>query len=156
MRFPLRRVLLGFAAGAAAGWAAGLLRTPSAAPAGSSAEGATRLPQEEFGGSPNGAAHPPPRKATGPSIRPTPGAPHPEVGDGSAEPASPPHADPVDHVDPVAQVDLVAEEPAVTASASEALRAGHAAATEHLAEAATPEAPTKPARRRRPPAKPQA
>jgi hypothetical protein len=141
MRFPLRRVLLGFAAGAAAGWAAGLLRTPSAAPAGSSGEAATRLPQEEFG-EPADTRHPPPRKATGPSIRPTPGAAHPDSGDGGSEPAVPPHA----------------EEPAltVTASAAEALREGHAAATEQLAgavEAAAPEPPVKPARRRKPPAK---
>jgi hypothetical protein len=140
MRFPLRRVLLGFAAGAAAGWAAGLLRTPSAAPAGSSGEAATRLPQEEFG-EPADTRHPPPRKATGPSIRPTPGAAHSDS-DGGSEPAVPPHA----------------EEPAltVTASAAEALREGHAAAAEQLAEAveaAAPEPPVKPARRRKPPAK---
>jgi hypothetical protein len=131
MRFPLRRVLLGFTVGAAAGWAAGLLRTPSAPPAGSSAEGATRLPQEEFGG------HPPPRKATGPSIRPTPGAPHPEVGDGGSEPAAPPHGE---------------AHPAVTATASEALREGHTVATEALAGAAVAPEPVQPARRRRPPA----
>ncbi|MDQ1713789.1 MAG: hypothetical protein QOE45_3239 [Frankiaceae bacterium] len=139
MRFPLRRVLLGFTLGAAAGWAAGLLRRPADAPAGSSAESAIRLPQEEFG-EPAGE-HPPPRKATGPSIRPTPGAPHPEVGDGGSEPATPPHAE---------------EAVTVTASAAEALREGHAAAAEQLAEAvenATPAA--KPARRRRPPAQPK-
>jgi hypothetical protein len=139
MRFPLRRVLLGFTVGAAAGWAAGLLRSPSAPPAGSSAEGALRLPQEDFGeqASPEPASgeHPPPRKATGPSIRPTPGAPHPEQGDGGSEPAVPPH------------------EP-VTASAAEALREGNAAATEALADAAAAPEPVKPARRRRPPAKP--
>src|SRR5688572_3333360 len=49
MRFPLRRVLLGFAAGAAAGWVAGLLRTPTRAPEGSGADEAMHLPQEEFG-----------------------------------------------------------------------------------------------------------
>jgi hypothetical protein len=142
MRFPLRRVLLGFTVGAAAGWAAGLLRTPSAPPAGSSAEGALRLPQEEFGEP--AREHAPPRKATGPSIRPTPGAAHPahpEVGDGGSEPAAPPHVEPP-----------VQDEPAVTATAAEALREGHAAATEALAGAAVAPEPVKPARRR-PPAK---
>lgn len=54
----LRRVLTGFAAGAAAGWFAGLLRTPEAAPADSSADAALRLPQQEFGDPPGDPAEP--------------------------------------------------------------------------------------------------
>jgi len=49
MPLPVRRVLAGFAAGAAAGWFAGLLRTPETARADSSAGAALRLPQREFG-----------------------------------------------------------------------------------------------------------
>ncbi len=54
MPFPVRRVLAGFVAGTAAGWFAGLLRTPKPADvaaegADSSAAGAMRLPQREFG-----------------------------------------------------------------------------------------------------------
>jgi hypothetical protein len=150
MPFPLRRVLLGFTVGAAAGWAAGLLRTPSAAPAGSSAEGALRLPQEEFGEPVSGEReHAPPRKATGPSIRPTPGAPHPETGQGDAEPAVPAHGDAAPAG--TAHGDAAS---AVTATAAEALREGHAAATEALAEAAVAPEPVKPARRRAPAKKP--
>src|SRR5689334_1442559 len=102
MRFPVRRVLMGFAAGAAAGWAAGLLRTPAHAPAGSSADEAAHLPQEEFGtpsdlvvgtlvvdpesgpaitdGSHRAEAaraeaqHAAPRKATAPAVKPPPGS----------------------------------------------------------------------------------
>ena len=53
MPFPLRRVLAGFAFGAAAGWVAGLLRTPDAASPDSSAGAAARLPQREFGSPPD-------------------------------------------------------------------------------------------------------
>jgi hypothetical protein len=58
MPFPVRRVLAGFAAGAAAGWFAGLLRTPAPTTPDGSAAAAMRLPQREFGspaGEPAGA-----------------------------------------------------------------------------------------------------
>ena len=49
MRFPVRRIVLGFAVGAGAGWVAGLLRRPKDAPAGTGADAAEHMPQEEFG-----------------------------------------------------------------------------------------------------------
>ncbi len=52
MRFPVRKILLGFGFGALAGWLGGLLRTPDRAPANSSADAAVRMPQEEFGEAP--------------------------------------------------------------------------------------------------------
>ncbi len=210
MRLPVRRLVLGFAAGAAAGWIGRLLVTPSAAPAGSSAAGALRLPQEDFGepeprsdggrdeGREEGREeHPPPRKATAPALRPIPGSEHTtEVGDagGASEPAV--TAQPVDEpivvpdavvvpdveaaADPEAIVvpDAAAEPEAIvvpdaepapapqaktpkprrrrtpttdpTAAAAEALRAGHAEATERLTTAADSAPPTR--RRRKPPA----
>ena len=59
MPFPVRRVLAGFAAGAAAGWFAGLLRTPTSPAPDSSAGAAGRLPQREFGTPPAGEGLPP-------------------------------------------------------------------------------------------------
>ncbi len=49
MRFPFRRVVFGFVIGAAAGWVAGLFRTPKPAPDGSSAWEPEPLPQEHVG-----------------------------------------------------------------------------------------------------------
>jgi hypothetical protein len=188
MRLPVRRLVLGFAAGAAAGWAAGLLRTPTAAPAGSSAGGALRLPQEDFGEpeprpDEGREEHPPPRKATAPAVRPIPGSEHTtEVGDagGASEPAvtAPPDTgveeavEPAGIVVPEAEADAIvlpeteaerAPEPKTpkprrrrtpttdpTAAAAEALRAGHAEATEKLTTAADSAPTTR--RRRKPPA----
>jgi hypothetical protein len=159
MRFPVRRVLLGFTLGAAAGWVAGLLRTPTRPPEGSSADEATRLPQEEFGTPADGAdvvdvvqasvadepqepvadEHPPPRKKTAPTVkrssgtrRKAPAGPH----SGASEPAAGPEA--------------TAE---VVDAAAAALREGHAVATERLADAEAEAVPVVedpgPARRRR-------
>jgi hypothetical protein len=174
MRFPLRRVVLGFAAGAAAGWAVGLLRSPADAPAGSSADAATRLPQEEFGDlgevdDPEQAAEiaqeptAPPRKATAPAITPIPGSDAEPEGDGGSEPATAPEAG-AEEIAPAAQAEAVEElvrdaakpakprrrrTPAAdpTIDAAEALREGRTAATERLTAAETPPA----VRRRRPP-----
>jgi hypothetical protein len=44
MRFPLRRIVLGFAVGAGAGWVASLLRRPKDAPAGTGADAAEHFP----------------------------------------------------------------------------------------------------------------
>jgi hypothetical protein len=144
MRLPVRRLVLGFAAGAAAGWAAGLLRTPATAPAGSSAGGALRLPQEDFGEPPGdegrGEEHPPPRKATAPAIHPIPGSEHAiELGEagGASEPAVTPKP---------RRRRTPATDP--TAAAAEALRAGHAEATEKLTTAADSAPATR--RRRKP------
>ena len=81
----LRRALAGFAAGAAAGWFAGLLRTPGDAPADSAAGTALRLPQEEFG-SPAGS----PEAPLAPGEQ-QPGDPQPIAADvaAPAEPAPP-------------------------------------------------------------------
>jgi hypothetical protein len=49
MRLPLRRIVLGFAVGASAGWVASLLRRPKDAPAGTGADAAEHMPVEEFG-----------------------------------------------------------------------------------------------------------
>jgi hypothetical protein len=98
-------ILFGFAVGATAGWAAGLLRRPATAPEGSSADEAIRLPREDFGGAPEPAAppdepagagtdegheHAPPRKATAPSVRRSSGARSTaQPGAGGSEPAKP-------------------------------------------------------------------
>jgi len=180
VRLPLRRILVGFAAGAAAGWAAGLLRRPATAPEGSSADEAIHLPREDFGGAeeaapeiaaPEPAApvaepheHPPPRKATAPSVRRSPGARKaPASGAGGSEPATPaprtPPTTPAKAAKPAARkpaarkpAKKAAPDPAEAAAA--ALREGHAEATELLAgaeaEATPPPAePADPARRRR-------
>jgi len=192
MRFPLRRVLLGFAVGAAAGWAGGLLRRPTSAPEGSSADEALHLPQEEFG-SPAGeeraddeqavegaeeiaqeptappAAYetpapdehetPPPRKATPPTVKRPPGsrktrAAAAEGHDGASEPATAPEAGEEQVKPRRSRAKKAVADPHVDAAA--ALREGHAAATERLADAeavATPPPdPNAPARRRRRPA----
>ncbi|MCA1824058.1 MAG: hypothetical protein LC640_07300 [Frankia sp.] len=52
----LRRIVFGFVAGSAAGWATGLLRSPRRVSLDSSAASAARLPQEEFGDPPVPAA----------------------------------------------------------------------------------------------------
>lgn len=157
MRFPLRRVLLGFAAGAAAGWVISLLRTPTNPPEGSSADEATKLPQEEFGhpvdlaDEPLAPAepveeatheHPPPKKATAPAVRRPPGSKKTaaKAGDGESEPAK-----------PARRAKKAAPDPHVEAAAT--LREAHAEAAERLAAAeadATPPQPDPgPARRRR-------
>ena len=91
MRFPLRRIVLGFAVGAGAGWVAGLLRRPKDAPAGTSAGSAVRLPQEEFGELPGEEEHAPPRKAVPEMVTPPPGRTEepPAPGEATAEPAKP-------------------------------------------------------------------
>jgi hypothetical protein len=176
MRFPLRRVLLGFAVGAAAGWAGGLLRRPTTAPEGSSADEALHLPQEEFG-SPAGEEpaedvaqeptappeaeetqeHAPPRKATPPAVTRPPGSRRTraaEDNDGASEPATAPAAgeERIKPRRPRAAKKAVAD-PHVDAAA--ALREGHAAATERLADAEAEATPPPdlggPARRRRRP-----
>ena len=147
MRFPLRRVLFGFAAGAAAGWVASLVRTPKAAPAGSSAAAATAMPVEDFG-EPAEPERAKPRKATAPAITHPPGSDHHD-GSGEAEPATPPAKKPARKRAPAKKADPAA---AVT----EVVQAGRAEITERLADlesAATPPEPEKgPARRRRRPA----
>ena len=152
MRFPVRRVVLGFAAGAAAGWVAGLLRTPAHAPAESSANEATHLPQEEFGtpADVEVTEHPAPRKSTGPAVKPPPGSKRTkEVAAaghaGSAEPAAGPDVTAevtvVDVTDPPAKPARKPRKRAVKATpdpakaAAAALREGHAEATERLADA---------------------
>ena len=146
MRFPLRRVLFGFAAGAAAGWVASLLRTPKPVPD-SSAEAATAMPVEDFG------EHPKPRKATAPAITPPPGSDHHD-GSGAAEPATPV---PETAAKKPARKRAAKKAPADPAAAvSETISEGRAEMTERLADleaAATPPTPEKgPARRRRRPA----
>ncbi len=142
--------MLGFAAGAAAGWAAGLLRRPASAPAGSSADEAIHLPREDFGvaeaapaeePAPAVAEHAPPRKATAPSVRPTPGSHKTAATTGDAEPAK-----------PARRRTAKAPDPAEAAAA--ALCEGHAEVAERLAGAeaeATPTPAPAPRRRRRPP-----
>jgi len=128
MRFPLRRLLLGFAAGAAAGWAAGLLRTPREAPEGTGADAAADMPQEEFGEPAVGPVveHPPPKKAQAPSITPPPGPGEHAGGSGESEPAKP------------ARTRTRAATPNPVATATEELRAGREQATEHLADVPPP------------------
>jgi type IV secretory pathway VirB10-like protein len=103
MRFPVRRIVLGFAVGAGAGWLGGLLRRPKEAPAGSSAGAAVRMPTEEFGEpEPQPEAHPepqpehaeehaPPRKAVPEMVTPPPGREEepPEPEEAASEPARP-------------------------------------------------------------------
>ena len=172
MRFPLRRVVLGFAAGAALGWVASLLRSPSDPPEGSGAESAERMPQEEFGepvNDPEQAAEiaqeptAPPRKATAPAVKPIPGSDREPEGAGESEPATAPEVG-AEQVDEAVAGGPAGDEPGEPAKAAkprrrrtpttdpalgatEALREGHAAATERLTGADKP-AP----RRRRPPA----
>lgn len=164
MRFPVRRVLLGFAAGAAAGWVAGLLRTPAHAPAGSSADEATHLPQEEFGTpadlvveEPAAPEHHAPRKATAPSVKPPPGSKRTKEAaatghSGASEPAAGPEVT-VEEPAPVAEAAPAkapakaparkprkpratkAAAPDPAEAAAAALREGHAVATERLADA---------------------
>lgn len=156
MRFPLRRVLFGFAAGAAAGWVASLVRTPKAAPADSSAGAAAAMPVEDFGepaaAEPQPEAEPErpkPRKATAPAITPTPGSEHHD-GSGEAEPATPPVQKPARK--------RAAKKPAAdpAAAVTEAIGEGRGDLTERLADleaaAAPPDPQTGPARRRRRPA----
>lgn len=109
MRFPVRRIVLGFVVGAGAGWVASLLRRPQDAPAGTGADAAEHMPQEEFGDLPAGeppgepgepalegadeiAQEPtaPPRKAVPEMVTPPPGrGEHPEPAEAAAEPAKP-------------------------------------------------------------------
>ncbi|HEU0131296.1 MAG TPA: hypothetical protein VFQ85_09950 [Mycobacteriales bacterium] len=150
MRFPLRRVLLGFAAGAAAGWAAGLLRRPPAALVFDDAAEVTRIEQEP-------AAEP---EAVAPAEEP--------AAEEAAEPAlagaeeiaqepTAPVAEPEPEPEPAPEQAAAkpkrrratAATPDPVAGAAEALREGHAAATEHLDVDVTPAPP----KRRRPPAK---
>ena len=166
MRFPLRRVLLGFGAGAAAGWAVGLLRSPSSPPPGSSAGAAVELPQEDFGEPVNDpeqvaeiAQEPtaPPRKATAPAVKPVPGAaelhaePEAEAGAGESEPATGPEVG-ADQVQPEKRRPARRRTPATdpVAGATEALREGHAAATERLSGAESAANTPSERRRRRP------
>jgi len=98
MRFPVRRIVLGFAIGAGAGWLGGLLRRPKEAPAETSAGAAVRMPVEEFGEpeaeAPERAEHAPPRKAVPEMLTPPPGReeepPPPE--EAASEPAKPTRA----------------------------------------------------------------
>lgn len=148
MRFPLRRILLGFAAGAAAGWVGSLLRRPADAPAGTGADAAEHMPQEEFGEPV--ADRPKPRKAVPPSITHPPGSDlsveHGEHGEGGAEPAVPAKPAP-------RRAAKVATDPASVVT--EAVRQGRAEVSERLAgleDAATPPEAPKTRRRRTPPA----
>lgn len=127
MRLPLRRIVFGFVLGAAGGWLVSLLRTPATAPAGSSADEAMRLPQEDFG-EPAAPVEPEPEVAAEPPKKPAPRKRAPRK----------------------------AATPDPTAAATETLRAAAAEATERLdvaaAEAAPePEPPTPASRRRRRP-----
>jgi len=153
MRFPLRRIVLGFAVGAGAGWVASLLRRPKDAPAGSSAEAAINLPQEEFGkpegGEPDAPApHEPPRKAvpemiTTPPGREDPPPPHGDTG-GDAEPATPTRRRrPRKVADPGEAAAAVAE------PVSEAVREGRAEVAERLAGIEESVAPPATTRRRK-------
>ena len=168
MRFPVRRIVLGFAVGAGAGWVASLLRRPQDAPAGTGADAAEHMPQEEFGdlpagnppGEPAAPADPepalegadeiaqeptaPPRKAVPEMVTPPPGrGEHPEPDDASAEPAKPAKRArrARKDADPVA---LVAE------PVSEAVREGRSAMNEALdnLDVTPPEAPGDRRRRR--------
>jgi outer membrane biosynthesis protein TonB len=171
MRFPLRRILLGFAVGAGAGWVASLLRSPKDAPAMSGAGAAVRMPQEEFGEPAGEPAEPepaeaepaldgadeiaqeptapvepePPRKAVPEMVTPPPGRTEepPEPAAATSEPAKPARTRrPRPKADPAAVAEPV----------TEAISEGRAAMTERLAgleEAATPpEAPVTRRRRR--------
>jgi hypothetical protein len=156
MRFPLRRVLLGFTAGAAAGWVASLVRTPKAAPADSSAGAAAAMPVEDFGepAAPEPAApepeRPKPHKATPPAITHPPGSDHHD-GSGEAEPATPPPA-----TKPARKRAAPRKAADPAAAVTEAIGEGRGDLTERLADlesAATPPEPEQgPARRRRRPA----
>ena len=151
MPFPLRRVLAGFAVGAAAGWFAGLLRTPGDAPVDSSADAATRLPQREFGALP-GLSEPP----MPPGTQEEPSATEPEdLGDPAPkapEDPPPPTATPKKARAPRKSTAGSRRSAAVsdpTDAAAQALRAGHEAATERLVEpTVTPPPKPDPARRR--------
>lgn len=150
MRFPLRRILIGFTAGAAAGWVASLLRRPADAPAGTGADAAEHLPPDVAADPAEG--HPPPRKAVPPSITPPPGSdllgdPH----DGATEPATPPEEG-AEHIEPAkkpARKRARKAAPDPVAAVAEAVAEGRAQVDEHLAsmeDAATP--PKAPPRRR--------
>lgn len=158
MRFPVRRILLGFAVGAGAGWLASLLRRPKDAPAGTGADAAEQMPVEEFGepAAPEAAEavepeqaeqpepeapHEPPRKAVPEMLTPPPGReeepPEPEAAE--AEPAK-----------PTRPRRRKTDPKAVTDAMNEAVREGRAEVDEHLAgieENAIPPATT---RRRKP------
>ncbi|HVF04454.1 MAG TPA: hypothetical protein VNA20_06425 [Frankiaceae bacterium] len=99
MRLPVRRVLLGLAVGATAGWVAGLLRKPASGPPGSSVDEATRLPQEEFGSPAGEEPTPRPAAEPEPAAEPTAETPAAEAGLGTAadiaqEPTAPVEAFP--------------------------------------------------------------
>jgi type IV secretory pathway VirB10-like protein len=162
MRFPLRRIVLGFAVGIGAGWVASLLRRPKDAPAGSSADAAVRMPQEEFGdvvgeapaeepaleGAEEIAQEPtaPPRKAVPEMVTPPPGREEepPEPDAATSEPAKP--------TKPRAKRAPRKADPA--AAVTETVREGREAMNEHLAgleQAATPPEPDVTRRRRKQP-----
>ena len=150
MRFPLRRIVLGFAVGAGAGWVASLLRRPKDAPAGSSAEAAINLPQEEFGepeGAEPEAPHEPPRKAVPEMITTPPGRedPPPPRGDGGdAEPATPTRKRRPRKVTEPGEAAAAVAEPV-----SEAVREGRAEVAERLAGIEESVAPPATSRRRK-------
>ena len=179
MRFPLRRVLLGFVAGATLGWVAGLVRRPADPPEGSGADSATRLPREEFGspvedGEPLAGAEeiaqeptapaaaydtpPAPKKATARAVKRPPGTKKTKAAAtaGASEPATAPEAGGEQIADDPAKPARRRRAAATldpTEAAAAALREGHAAATERLAdaeaEATPPPEDQGPARRRR-------
>ena len=134
-RLPLRRVLFGFAAGAAAGWFAGLLRTPATAPLGSSAGRAPSLPQEDFGQAPAERERergPEPELQSEPELRSEP----------ELQPELQPEPDPYPAGKPARRRKPAPGKGEVAAAAAEELRAGQVEATEKLDDAELPPAPT--------------
>ncbi len=149
MPFPLRRVLAGFATGAALGWLAGLLRSPGAAPPDSSAGATSRLPQREFGAAPGGAGAPLPPGIQEAPADPAPADPAPAVP--AETPTVPEPAAAPAPKKPRARRATPVSDPA--AAAAKTLRAGRAAATDRLTETTggAPADPTKRRVRRTPP-----
>jgi hypothetical protein len=144
VRLPLRRIAFGFALGAAAGWLAGLLRTPAAPPAGSSADEAMRLPQQDFGD---------------PAGEPAPAETTVEAEYGTADIAQESTAPPAEPKKPARKRAPRKVAADTTAEATESILAAAAEATERLDVAAAeatpaPEPPTPASRRRRRPAPP--
>lgn len=128
MRFPVRRVAFGFAAGAAVGWLASLLRAPASAPEGSSADEAVRLPQEDFGEAPveSAAEDAAERAVAAPAVA----LPPEETSEPAAEAAV---VRPAPRKRTRARAGTQVADPA--AGATETLRDGHAAVSEQLSEA---------------------
>jgi hypothetical protein len=129
----LRRLLLGFVLGTAAGWLAGLLRTPQHAPAGSSAADAAALPQERFGDAP-GDLWPTPD----PGTTPIPTRPEPPVPDNAPEPVQDSVAEPkmaAAPADPKAAADEATDLPSAAPAAPKITPPGAAAPRKRRATA---------------------